>query len=259
MKDTIFYKADFLCTSMDYHPVYATAGEENLYETLRAKGYRPLIIHTLHYTYLDEAKKAVADIRERKEDFPEDAAHGLLVEIDKPHSEITNFLKGQQQHFDLLLGQGGLNKSNRFFIEQAPVDVRIDPQSQKRLMKRDFIHHFNMGLNHVLLKEAARRNIIIVVTLNTLLSTKQETVKGFGRLQQLFSLMRRYQVAGTITSCARHPCQIKSKQAYRHFLELYSLEPGKIAEMEPSLSDRVRENAFKRSSSYISEGIEVIE
>jgi RNase P/RNase MRP subunit p30 len=90
----------------------------------------------------------------------------LLIKIEKVDNYIPGFINSLKEDFDVLLGEGGLNKINRYFLEQSNIDILLDPQSSKQKLKIDFIHHLNSGFNHILSKIAIEKNIKIYFSLN---------------------------------------------------------------------------------------------
>jgi RNase P/RNase MRP subunit p30 len=156
------------------------------------------------------------------------------------------------------MGQGGLNKHNRFFIEQTPIDVLVDPQSQKLLTRRDFIHHFNAGLNHVLMKQAAEKGIILLITLNDLKKSSVDEIKGLGRVQQLCSLAGKYGVGISVSSLLSRVSQIRTTSEHQKIMALFSASGKQKRDSGRLLTEKIRENAFKHSSSHITEGLEVM-
>lgn len=159
---------------MDYNKNYSEVCLE-----LEGKGCSPVTIFKLCLN----GKKGISEQLERISELksrikPKFSAVEVLVErLENSSVGTVNSLKSR---FDLVIGLGGLNKVNRFFLEDTQVDFLRDPHNVFFRSKMDFIHHFNSGINHVLGRLASERGIGFIFSLNFVSGKKKNVAKEFG-------------------------------------------------------------------------------
>lgn len=184
---------------------------------------------------------------ENKETFQNIA---LLIEIEKIENYISGLIAQLKQEFSIIVGQGGLNKINRFFLEQTQIDFLLDPHTSKYLIKHDFIHHLNSGMNHILFKLAQEKNINVLIDLNSFDNNKM-LFKDIGRINQNLMLARKNNVKTIFTKFNKNISQNKIK----HISNLFNISNNQIIESQNYLKYKIQENKNKKSNEYLIEGI----
>lgn len=167
---------------------------ESLSESCQAKE-KEIILFTLELSSKKKAKEQLALIQgiidQRK--FPKTA---LQVTIIKIENYIPGLLAQVSSQFDFLIGYGGHNKVNRFLVEQCRIDFLRDPHNTEAKQRIDFIHHFNSGLNQVLVSIMKQKGIGLLISVTSLHSS----TKALGRVTQNIKLCRKKKIPTLLVS-----------------------------------------------------------
>ena len=136
---------------------------------------------------------------------------------------IKNKLKNNAK-FGLLLNSKNIKDYKKDIrIIKAEENIRPIIEHNKDIIiydleltgKRDFIHHRNSGLNHVLATIAHTHNIKVAFNLNSLLNMENKNI--FARISQNIRLCRKYKIPMVIGSFAATPYEM------RNYYDLVSL------------------------------------
>lgn len=200
---------------------------------------------------LEEIKKLKQEIK------PEFSA--IQIKLEKIENSTPGIISNLNQQFDITIGYGGLNKINRYFLEQTTIDFLQDPQNSTYQNKFDFIHHFNSGLNHILCKFAKEKNTDYLISLNfTNNFNKYNLAKEIGRINQNLKFARKYKIQTIINFIIQNPSQVKSIQEIKGILSLFEISTQQSFESITILENKIKLNQLKKSENYISKGIQII-
>lgn len=242
----------FMFVLVEYNENY-----KEILKELKKYNFTPVTLFNLTIKDKTITKNDFDKIRELKNKIqPQYSA--IKVTIDKLENSTQGFINHLKTDFNLLIGQGGLNKINRFFLEDTKIDFLLDPQTSNFKSKIDFIHHFNSGLNQVLCKAGKANNINLFFSLNFTLGRKYNVIKEFGRINQNLKFARKYNTISNINFIIRHENQIKSKEELLGIMSLFDLSTEQKKESLEIIKNRISENIFKKSSEHITEGISII-
>jgi RNase P/RNase MRP subunit p30 len=170
----------------------------------------------------------------------------------------SNFICDLKDKFDLLIGIGGLNKINRFFIEQTKIDILKNPQNDEKKQKIDFLHHLNSGMNHILFKLAKEKNISILISLNFLeLYNNYKVSKEIGRINQNLLFSRKYQIKTKFCFEIKTQYQIKTKTEENFILSLFNLSTIQKKESIYFFENIIKEKEKTNNNNFICDGIKV--
>ena len=214
-----------------------------------------IVLFKLTLNGKDQIKRQLDYIRKNKHSIKNKTA--VQVTIEKQENSSQGTINSLSQEFDLVIGLGGLNKINRFFLEDTSVDFLKDPQNTLFQNKTDFIHHLNTGLNQILCTFAKEKEIGFLFDLNILQSSSKAKVRDFGRMNANLKLARKYGVKSHISFIISNVNQIKDAKQMEKLPHLFDLSTKQIKESNTILEEKIKENAFKKSEGYISRGIEV--
>lgn len=202
-----------------------------------------------------------------KEDIQEQIKQIKLIKnkINMKHSAIrvvifnfSNSLVGNinslKKDFDLIVGFGGLNKLNRFFLEQTQIDFLEDPQNSQYKPKMDFIHHFNSGLNHVLCNLAKEKNVGIINSLNFVKLKPIFIAKEIGRINQNTKFARKYNIP-ILSNIISNKYQVKNQNQLNNINSILGLDNNQKKDSLNVLEEKINLNNFKKSSKYVGEGV----
>lgn len=227
---------------------------EKSLEKAQKEGFVPVTLFKLVLSDKNQTKKSIEVLRKLNSEIkPEFSAVQIILEkIENSTVATINNLKSE---FDIVIGLGGLNKINRFFIEQTQIDFLQDPQNSFFKPKIDFIHHFNSGLNQVLCKAAKDRGIQFLFTLNFSGGKKKNVAKDFGRINQNLKFARKYKIGSLINFIIEKPLLIRSEKEIFGIMSLFDMSTEQKKESVNLLENRIKQNRFKKSVKYISDGI----
>ena len=225
---------------------------------LEEKGVIPVVLFSIEVGKSQFVKNNVEQILiEKKRLNPKySAIKVILREINNSTAGIVNNLK---RDFDLVIGFGGLNKINRFFLENTQVDFLLDPQNSFYLNKHDFIHHFNGGLNHVLCKMGQTREIDFIYSLNFFDFYKHQVPKEIGRVNQNLMFHNKYKNDVYLNFIVKTINQIKSSDEVLRILEFFDMSTINRKNSVDVVEKKIMRNKFKKSDNFICDGIEKID
>jgi RNase P/RNase MRP subunit p30 len=177
----------------------------------------------------------------------------FLKKIDNSTPNIIDNLK---KEFDIVIGYGGMNKINRYFLEQTKIDFLQDPQNSSYYNKIDFIHHFNSSLNHVLCEIAKQKQIKFIFSLNFTQNSKKNIPKEIGRINQNIKFASKYSIPLYINYIITQPNQILSLNDFKRAINIFNLNNYQKKESINILEETIKNNRLKRSKEYINENIQ---
>jgi RNase P/RNase MRP subunit p30 len=229
--------------------------EENIKLVLKEK-QKPITLFEINFNDKKQISQDVIDLGKKKDEIKPlfSAVLVVLSNFDNSFIHQINLLKNK---FDIVIGQGGLNKINRFFVENTKVDFILNPHTSKFKKKYDFIHHFNSGLNQVLVKIAKDKNIKFIVSLNFTKKQDFNFLKNIGRINQNLMIFRKKKVSCYIGFIVNEIFDVKLKDELSRIIKLFSLSQTQVDENSIILEKRINENLFKKSENYICDDIKL--
>jgi len=237
---------------VDYNKNYSDVCSE-----LSLKGYSLVTIFKLCLNGKNSINLQMEKIRELKKRInPKYCA--VQVQIDRFENSTVGTINSLKLEFDLVIGLGGLNKINRFFLEDIQVDFLRDPHNVIFRSKMDFIHHFNSGINHVLCSLAEQRNIGFIFSLNFVSGKGKNIAKEFGRICQNISFARKFNVPVYLNFIIGNVNQIKSSSELVKIGSLFDMDIKQKKDISRIIENKIEENNFKKSDKYICDGIHFV-
>jgi RNase P/RNase MRP subunit p30 len=223
-------------------------------EELKNQEQKPICLFSLSLETKEKAKQSLIKIREliKKNTYEKTA---VQVSLGKKESWKVGFINQLQQETDLVLGRGGLNVTNRFFLEQTTIDFLINPQSTLEKPKIDYIHHFNMGLNHVLLQFAKEQDKHICLFLDMLPEQHFFKAKELGRIAQIIRLAHKYKTAIHLQYLIKKKEDIRTVFMTKKIMEYLGYTSQHSKQSLEITTQKIKEKEQKRSPEYICEGI----
>ena len=168
---------------------------------------------------------------------------------------MISAINSLKQDFDIIIGLGGLNKINRFFLEETQVDFLQDPQNSLFNPKIDFIHHFNSGINEVLCKFAKEKEIGFLFSLNFINNKTKYMAKELGRVDQNIVFAQKYSIPFYFNYIIEKSEEIKSKQELMWIMSLFSINNENKLLSLITLKNKIDKNILKKSPEYINSQI----
>ena len=217
-----------------------------------------VIMFRLSLNGKENVKRELKRIREIREKINAEF-FAVCISIEKLENSSVGIINQLKQEFDLVIGFGGKNKTNRFFLESTQIDFLADPQNNISKLKIDFIHHFNSGLNQVLCKLAKEKNIGLIFSLNFTEQRTKNILREFGRINQNLKFARKYELPVYINFIVEKKEQVKFISQIKAMNSIFDVSNEQRMQTVNVLERRIKENKFKKSSDYISDGIRVAE
>jgi len=151
-----------------------------------------------------------------KTGLTEDKLDGYLIDSDeKEIRRIIDILKAKKQK-KIIAIQGRDDAFNRRIIETCKVDYLVSPESEP---KKDSLKQRDSGINHVVAKEAKKKNIPIVINFSELNKLdKKSKSKKISRIIQNLKICRKNQCKIKIASFAETKEQIADEYSLKSFL-----------------------------------------
>ncbi len=125
-----------------------------------------------------------------------------------------NVLKTKQSS-DFVLTQA--ENDARTVIEKFRPKLIFDLEMSKR---KDFIHHRNSGLNHILCKIANENKVTIGFSFRSILKNKKFRPVMIGRIKQNIKLCKKYKTQIMIASFAEDPYEMRSPHDIAAFFKI---------------------------------------
>jgi ribonuclease P/MRP protein subunit RPP1 len=123
-----------------------------------------------------------------------DSSEGYIIDSsEKEARKIIESLKGKDKKIALM---GGDDAFNRRAIETLKIDFLISPE---RGIKKDTLKQRDSGINHIVAKEASKKNISFVVDFNEV-----QKLKGKEKANRLEKIIQNIKI------CRKAKCKIKT-------------------------------------------------
>jgi ribonuclease P/MRP protein subunit RPP1 len=155
-----------------------------------------------------------------------------------------------RRKFDVLLVRGGDLKLNRMACETPEVDILTHPEYER----------FDSGLNHVLVKFAARNNVAIEINFREILITSKNTrSRVLSNIENNIKLARKFHAPLILCSGAISHFELRSPECLISMANQIGLDLDKaknsITKVPENILKQIRE---RKSERWISPGIKVV-
>jgi ribonuclease P/MRP protein subunit RPP1 len=144
-----------------------------------------------------------------------------------------NVLRNKRREFDVLLVRGGDLKLNRAAVETPEVDILTHPSYER----------VDSGLNHVLVKLAAKNDVAIEINFREILVTNKRTrARVLANIEQNVQLAKKYKAPIIVCSGAISHWELKSPDVMASMACQFGLD---LRQAKDALT-KVPENIIKR-------------
>ena len=165
--------------------------------------------------------------------------------------KIDNYIKSKlnliKKNFDLIIGFGGTNKLNRFFIEDLKIDFLLNPHNDFFFKRFDFIHHFNSGLNQNLCNVAKKNKTGFLITLNFFYDDKNIFLKSknIGRINQNIKFFEKYKLDFLSLFLVENLDDYNSQNKIKKILKIFNISTQSQIKFSNILSEKIDEKKIK--------------
>jgi len=215
----------------------------------------PIILFEITLNNKNQIKQDLEKLRQLKDKLqPQYSA--IKITLEKIENSTVGTISFLKNYFNFTIGMGGLNKVNRFFLEQTQVDFLLDPQNVRFKSKIDFIHHLNSGINHILCMFAKEKQTNFLFSLNFTSGRPINIAKEIGRINQNIKFANKFSIPTHISFIINSPTQIKSKFELENIYSLFDMSTKQKQDSLNLLENIIKRKANEKSGKVVCDGIE---
>lgn len=145
------------------------------------------------------------------------------------------------------------SEKNRGVFDHSKPDLVFGLEDSTRA---DFIYWRNSGLNQVFCKAAKKNDIIIGLSMDILLNSRNKA-RVLGRFMQNIKLCKKYKVKAVIGSFSSEPLMMRNGSDLRSLGTVLGMSTAQVKEMDSVVSNKMKENAEIRKSGV--KGVKVVD
>lgn len=218
---------------------------EQLASTAKELGYAG-ICFAEYFKSLDQSKKLQEEIEKVEQKIGIEIFLGFEARDARELSKLVDI----RRKFDVLLVRGGDLNLNRAACETAEVDILTHPEYER----------MDSGLNHVLVKEAARNNIAIEINFREILITNKKTrARILSNIGQNIKLAKKYHAPIIFCSGAISHWELRSPEVLISVACQLGLELKEAKDSISKIPQKIIKQAEdRRSEKWIIPGVKVL-
>jgi len=218
---------------------------EQLASTAKMLGYSS-ICFAEYYKDFNQIKKLYADIEKIKRKV----GIGIFLGFEARNRKELDKLISIRRKFDVLLVRGGDIELNRYACENPEVDILTHPEYER----------YDPGLNHVLVRSAAKNDVAIEINFREILITnKNSRSKVLSNMRNNIMLAKKFKAQIILCSGAISHFELKSPECLISMVSQLGLElseaKNSITKIPESILNRSKE---RKSEKWVSPGIKVV-
>lgn len=218
---------------------------EQLAQTAKLLGYKG-ICFSVYFTsdsQIKQLKEKIADVQKKS---------GIEIFLGfeaRDEKELMKLVE-RRRKFDVLLVHGGDLKLNRLACETPEVDILTHPELNRN----------DSGLNHVLLKAAAKNEVAIEINFrNILLASKKTRSKVLSNIEKNIKLAKKIKNLIIISSGAISHWEMRDPQIMISFATQFGLELNEAKDSLSGIPEKILEKSRERKSEkWIMSGVRII-
>ncbi|MCX8178293.1 MAG: PHP domain-containing protein [Candidatus Aenigmarchaeota archaeon] len=172
-----------------------------------------------------KGKQKMLELKEEIAKVSEKARIKIFLGFEARNSNELKRLVALRREYDVLLVRGYDTKLNRLAVETPEVDILTHPEYERK----------DSGLNHVLVKEAAKNNVSIEINFrNILINSKNSRSAVLSHITHNVMLCKKFKAPVIICSGAISHWQLRDPKIMISFAKLVGLD---LHEAKLSLSE----------------------
>lgn len=194
----------------------------------------------------DQIKKLQTEIQKVKEKLRIDIFLGFEARNSKELAKLVE----RRRKFDVLLVHGGDLELNRIACETPEVDILTHPEFER----------IDTGLNHILVKEAAKNNVAIEVNFREILiSDKKTRSKVLSNIENNVRLAKKYKAPIILCSGAISHFGLKDPQVMISMASQLGLNLNEAKNSVSKIPEKIiKESRERKSEKWIMPGVKVV-
>ncbi|HLC39601.1 MAG TPA: RNase P subunit p30 family protein [archaeon] len=218
---------------------------EQLAATAKLLGYSG-ICFAEYYKGEEQIKKLATEIQKAKDKVGIE----IFLGFEARNSKELNILADKRKKFDVLLVHGGDVSLNREAAETPQVDILTHPEAGR----------YDSGMNHIMMKLAAKNNVAIEVNFREVLMTSKKSRSTL--LQNISSniaMARKFHAPIAVCSGAISHWELRDPQAMASFASQLGLTLNEATDCVSKVPEKiVRESESRRSTEWIAPGVKIV-
>jgi ribonuclease P/MRP protein subunit RPP1 len=233
----------------DFHVHSAFSGGESSLEqlatTAKQLGYKG-ICFAEYYKGEEQIKK----LQEEIEKVKQKVGIEIFLGFEARSLKELAALKEKRRKFDVLLVRGGDLRLNREAVESPEVDILTHPEYERT----------DSGLNHVLVKLAAKNNVAIEINFReVLVSSKRTRSMILKHMTQNVGLAKKYGAAIIACSGALSHWDICDPRCLISFVTLLGLQLNEAKATVSKVPERIiKQIKERKSEKWIAPGVKIV-
>lgn len=222
-----------------------TSSLEQLTSTAKQLGYKG-ICFSAYYKGEDQIKKLKEEIEKVKQKIDIEIFLGFEARSVK---ELSVLVK-KRRMFDVLLVHGGDLNLNRVACETSEVDILTHPEFER----------FDSGLNHILMKAAAKNNVAIEINFRKILITNKKTrSRVLSNIGHNIKLAKKFNTPIILCSGAVSHLELKDPQVMVSMATQLGLELNEAKNSITKIPERiVKQIEERKNEKWIMRGVSVV-
>lgn len=152
---------------------------------------------------------------------------GLLIKEKDKKKQILLVNKAKSKKIQTFVEATEDAKANRFLIERVAPNIIYNFE---KVPRKDSVHYKRSGLDQVLCKLLAKKNITVGFSFSSILSSKQPE-KIIGRMLQNIRFCKKYKVKMVFSIFATDPYELRTEKDLKAFLLGLGVASGVVKEM----------------------------
>jgi len=234
------------CFDLHLHSAFSggQSSLEQLASTAKTLGYSG-ICFAEYFKNLDQIKKLYEEIEKVSQKVKIEIFLGFEARNTRELAKLIDI----RRKFDVLLVRGGDLKLNRLACETPEVDILTHPEYER----------FDSGLNHVLVKEAAKNNVAIEVNFREILITSKNTrSRVLFNMSYNIKLAKKYHAPIILCSGAISHFELKSPECLISIANQLGLEMNEAKTTVSKVPEKILNQAKERKSEkFIMPGVRI--
>ena len=218
---------------------------KQLASTAKELGYRGMSF-TEYFQNLNQIKKLYEEIEKVKKKVKIEIFLGFEARSTRELDNLTNI----RRKFDVLLARGGDLKLNRMACETPEVDILTHPEYERT----------DSGLNHILVKEAAKNNVAIEINFREILITgKGSRSRILSNIENNINIAKKYHAPIILCSGAISHFELRSPECLISMANQLGLELNEAKDSISKIPEHIiRQSNERRNGKWVAPGIRVV-
>ncbi len=218
---------------------------EQLASTAKELGYSGIC-----FSEYFQNEKRLKELKEEISKVSKKVGIEIYLGFEARNAKELHHLVNRRRMFDILLVHGGDLELNRLACETPEVDILTHPENKRT----------DSGLNHILVKEAAKNNVAIEINFREILLSTQRTRSMIEKsMTQNIKLAKKFHAPIILCSGAISHWELRSPEVLVSLANQFGLELKEARECISKIPEKIiAQSKERQSDKWILPGVKVI-